>query len=288
MKKYAFGLSMTVFVISLALLVLANPSHFPGARTAAPGESNCAACHGTLNNGHGFISIVTSQSPYVPGDTATITVKVKKSGQRRWGFQLTPLGPSMQRAGTLIDIDTSLTHDTILAASGRNYLWQTEAGTFADNADSAVWTCRWVSPKPGTGPVTLFACGVAADNDNTASGDYSYSTFIIVPQSLATAADETDPSLPDAFTLQQNYPNPFNPSTHIDYTLPRQSDVDLAVYNITGQWVATLVHGRQISGQHSVDWNGVDGAGQPVASGTYLYRLRTDDFVVSKKMMLVK
>lgn len=288
MKKFALACSLTVFLASLALLVLAHPSHFSGPRTGAPGETSCASCHGPLNTGGGFISVATSQSPYIPGDTATITVKVKKSSQHRWGFQLTPLGPSMQRAGTLVVTDSARTRDTVLSASGRNYVWQTHDGTYAGNADSAVWTCRWVAPFPGTGPVTLFACGVAGDNDNTSSGDYSYSTFIIIPQSLIAGVDDQPTTLPEHFGLGQNYPNPFNPSTRISYNLPRQSEVDLSIYNIAGQWVTTLVHDRQISGLHTVTWDGDDAAGQPVASGTYLYRLRTDDLNLSRKMLLVK
>jgi len=287
-KKYALASVLTVFFASLALLVWAYPSHFTGPRTGAPGESNCSACHGTLNSGGGFITIATSQNPYIPGDTATITVKLKKTSQHRWGFQLTPLGPSMQRAGTLLNLDTTLTCDTVLSATGRNYIWQASTATFAGNADSAVWTCRWVAPYPGTGPITIFACGVAANNDSTDDGDYCYSTFIIVPQSLVAGVDDQLTTLPSQFELSQNYPNPFNPSTQIDYRLPRQTDVDLSIYNIAGQWIATLVHDRQTSGLHTVAWNGDDASGQPVASGTYLYRLRTDDFTLSKKMSLVK
>ena len=85
------------------------------------------------------------------------------------------------------------------------------------------------------------------------------------------------------FSLAQNYPNPFNPSTRIDYTLGKSSNVELSVYNVTGQKVATLVNGLENVGNHHVVWNASE-----VPAGIYLYELKTDHTTQIKKMMLVK
>ena len=88
---------------------------------------------------------------------------------------------------------------------------------------------------------------------------------------------------PYAYALEQNYPNPFNPSTTINFSLQKSSNVQLTVYNILGQRVATLVNGQLAAGEHSVKFNAVN-----FASGVYFYRLEAGGFVEHKKMMLLK
>lgn len=85
------------------------------------------------------------------------------------------------------------------------------------------------------------------------------------------------------FQLQQNYPNPFNPVTTIAYSLPVPSKVDLSVFNLRGQKVAELRNGRQPAGNYHVLWNA-----RHLASGLYLYRLRTERFIAMRKMILVE
>jgi hypothetical protein len=92
-----------------------------------------------------------------------------------------------------------------------------------------------------------------------------------------------DGELPRTVTLDQNYPNPFNPSTQISYTLTEASDVALSVYNVNGQRVATLYNGAQSAGRHTFTFD----AGN-LASGVYIYQLRTNEMVLNRKMMLVK
>ena len=95
-------------------------------------------------------------------------------------------------------------------------------------------------------------------------------------------------SRPENFSLNQNFPNPFNPSTTIRYELPQQSDVQIIVYDILGQAVATLVSGNQSPGYHSVQWNSKNDQGQPVSAGLYLYSIRAGEFSKTRKMLLVK
>jgi len=95
-------------------------------------------------------------------------------------------------------------------------------------------------------------------------------------------------SLPTAYALDQNYPNPFNPTTEIRYALPVNSDVELSVFNVLGQKVVTLLQGEQPAGFHTVTWNGTNSDGSSVASGIYFYRIASEGFTTSKKMMLLK
>ena len=96
----------------------------------------------------------------------------------------------------------------------------------------------------------------------------------------------TSNPLPAGFSLSQNYPNPFNPVTHIEFALPRASQVSVDVFNVLGQQIETLVDQRLSAGQYNVTWDGTDYSGAPIASGVYFYRIKTEDYVESKKMVL--
>lgn len=95
-------------------------------------------------------------------------------------------------------------------------------------------------------------------------------------------------NLPTEFKLGQNYPNPFNPETNIEYQLPMPGLVSLAIYNILGQNVRTLVSGYQEAGFYSAHWNGANESGQRVPSGIYFYHVAVGDFSQTKKMMMLK
>lgn len=94
-----------------------------------------------------------------------------------------------------------------------------------------------------------------------------------------------DPHKLNRYRLSQNYPNPFNPCTIISYQLPKSNNVELSVYNLLGQKVATLVSEKQKAGYFQVKWDASRSAG--IASGIYLYRLEAGDFVKTKKMILM-
>ncbi len=94
---------------------------------------------------------------------------------------------------------------------------------------------------------------------------------------------------PYEFTLEQNYPNPFNPSTTISYELGETSStVQLAVFDLLGRHVATLVEGKQDVGSHAVAWDGAGQRGNPVSSGMYVYRLIANGNVLSRTMILLR
>jgi len=95
--------------------------------------------------------------------------------------------------------------------------------------------------------------------------------------------DESSITIPNEYTLDQNYPNPFNPSTTISFSIPTAGNVNLSVYDMLGQKVATLISGAQNAGDYKVNWNAAG-----FSSGIYLYRLVTGFKVISKKMTLLK
>lgn len=88
---------------------------------------------------------------------------------------------------------------------------------------------------------------------------------------------------PCDFLLYQNHPNPFNAETVIAFSLPRQSDINLSIYDIAGRLVKILAQGNFGPGPHEMSFDGKD-----ISSGIYLYHLTTEDYAASKKMLLIK
>ncbi len=95
-------------------------------------------------------------------------------------------------------------------------------------------------------------------------------------------------ALPASPQLAQNAPNPFNSQTILAYFLPAPSPARVEVFALTGQRVVVLQQGPQQAGYHRLHWDGRDAAGRPVASGAYLYRLVTDETVLTRKLILLR
>ena len=93
--------------------------------------------------------------------------------------------------------------------------------------------------------------------------------------------------IPNEFTLYQNYPNPFNPNTKIRYQLPQESKVIIKLYDILGAEVITLLNEEKEPGVYEVDFTTQSATGG-LPSGTYIYRMAADNFIQTKKMVLMK
>jgi len=106
--------------------------------------------------------------------------------------------------------------------------------------------------------------------------------IIFLNLSEITSVENTDIE-PFSFKLKQNYPNPFNPSTTIKFNLKKTANIQLHIYNLTGQKIETLIEGIQTAGDHEITW-------QPkyLPSGLYFYRLQAGDYSVTKKLILQK
>jgi hypothetical protein len=100
--------------------------------------------------------------------------------------------------------------------------------------------------------------------------------------------EDGKPLVPYTFDLGQNYPNPFNPTTVINYSLEHKTNVEISVFNILGQQVTTLVDEEMDAGVYQAVWDGNDEHGDHVASGIYFYKMITEDFVETRKMVLMR
>jgi len=100
---------------------------------------------------------------------------------------------------------------------------------------------------------------------------------------FTVSAEEEFVEVPDEFSLNQNFPNPFNPTTVISFNLPEATEVTLAVYNVVGQKVATLIDQQMTAGSHRFDFDASN-----LSSGVYLYKITAGNFVQSRKLTLIK
>jgi hypothetical protein len=125
---------------------------------------------------------------------------------------------------------------------------------------------------------TTYYWRVRAGNE---SGYSDWSEALAFTTEMTTSVEGKEQ--PREFSLGQNYPNPFNPSTTISYELPENSNVQLTVFDMLGQRVATLVNEQQSAGQHEVNFDA-----SRLSSGIYIYRITAGEFSQTRQMVLIK
>jgi len=153
-----------------------------------------------------------------------------------------------------------------------------------DGVSDSILTTLSLGGTSVSGSVGFPGCFTAnAQGNRIFLANHSMSKIMVIDPTATGIIPEPLTKVPERFFLQQNYPNPFNPSTIISWQLAVGSQVELTVYNVTGQRVTILVNERQPAGTHSVAFDA-----SHLASGVYLYRLETDQFVETKKMVLMR
>jgi len=172
-------------------------------------------------------------------------------------------------------IDSTIT-GLVFTTNQNRVFTATDSGIFYTTLTGIKWT------KINSGLKGLNCISLCTDNDFIYAG---ISGFGVFRYSLAKMqADELlTNNLPTNFNLLQNYPNPFNPTTNIKYYLRANSFVKLVVFDMPGREIETLVNETQTPGTYEAKW---DASKYP--SGVYFYRLTTDNFSETKKMILIK
>ena len=120
-------------------------------------------------------------------------------------------------------------------------------------------------------------------NDDNFSNNYGYFVSFIITNSTLTYIETGENELINKFFLGQNYPNPFNPITTIRFNLPFSGKIILSIYNIYGSEVKKIINEERATGSYEVELNLIN-----LSSGIYFYRLQTEQFVETRKMILLK
>ncbi len=179
MRTGSFCLFVSSALLSLTVgagSALARSGGAPAGRSGAPGESTCMmSCHtGTpVNGADGSLQLVGVPALYEPGQSYTFWVELEEPGQSRWGFQLTALDDGHAAAGLLAAGNSDSTQT--ISGNGKTYVEQTGAGTWRAVPNGPVtWRVEWTAPAAGTGEVTYWFTGNAANNNGGSSGDHIY------------------------------------------------------------------------------------------------------------------
>ena len=160
----------------------------------------------------------------------------------------------------------------------------------------------WLTVSPYKG--TAVAIGNLNDSISVQIGVYGTDDNFTITEDIVVASDNTELTVqigvgvevaidesgltPFEFALHQNYPNPFNPETNIQFDVAENSDVNVSIFNIMGQKVATLVNGNMDAGIYHIKWNGISDKGIALPSGMYFYKMKSLEYLSVKKLVLVK
>lgn len=170
-------LACTLFAGLAAFANSAGPS---AGLTGAPGEADCTSCHGSATGtGKVTVSLSAGGTSYTAGQTIKVKVTLEDPSAIRWGFQLTARKTSAtsEAAGKLATADANTQVETV---GGLDYIFHTTAGTQRNTRTSASWEFNWTAPAAGTGGVTFYVAGNAANGNGSDTGDRIYkSSFAI-------------------------------------------------------------------------------------------------------------
>ncbi len=189
--------------------------------------------------------------------------------------------------GSLVEVDTlyylSGTWPTTAGANASVYYTTKDGGDsvqiFFDKDANADGSTQPADPVNFTGILSQYSSGSTLDNGYELMPRDTTDFVHVVIDAVNGRTD----GIPKTFYLSQNYPNPFNPSTVIEFGLPKESSVQITVYNVLGQRVAVLVNNVMKAGNHKLVFNGAR-----LASGVYFYVMRTGEKIFKHKMLLMK
>ena len=170
------GLFLLFFVASSSS-AFAFSSGPPDEKTGAPNENTCAqaGCHtGNDLNVSGGSLVLTIPETYVPNEVYTIVVNLSRTGQSRWGFEMTALDADGTRAGSFT-VDTA-GNAQLSEANSKQYIKHTSIGTAQGTNDTHSWEFEWTAPDADVGPITFYAAGNASNGNFNPIDDYIYTT----------------------------------------------------------------------------------------------------------------
>ncbi len=229
-----------------------------------------------------------SPEPTWPVDVIGIGSQFDNSVPYSSGYQVFPrfYSTDFLPTGSLPVELTSFTANVSGNSVNLNWSTATELNNAGFNIERKSSTSNWanVGFVPGFGTTSEIRNYSYSDN-NLSTGKYSYRLKQVDFNGAFEYSDAIEVVVvtPNNFELSQNYPNPFNPSTTIKFNLPEAGNVKLAVYNLLGQEVKTLVNGFRAVGSYSINFDASN-----LSSGIYIYKIEANSFIQTRKMTLLK
>jgi len=202
-----------------------------------PGFANCTVCHTSfpVNSGDGELTLSGVPADYSPGVDYTLTIDLVDPDQARWGFEMTVITDAGDEGGILTSLD-SFTQVSGTGGDGdRDYIKHTFDGTQAGES-AGQWTVEWTAPDEGTGMVTFYLAGNAANNNGNNQGDYIYT----INQSAGEATVGVGAPVVSVAPLLRAFPNPLRAaasSLQLSLDVTSAGPLDVRVFDAGGREV---------------------------------------------------
>jgi hypothetical protein len=226
----------------------------------------------------------------------------------KWGFEITAVQATTGDSAVLWIFGANAPPDTFKSqkpGSGsfvrRRYIshtrnvvhpiWPGGSTRMGEPGPTIEWTLKWQAPPGDSGKIYLFAAGNSSNGDGVS---FSSNDFVFTTSESMTAGGNVSvprsPRLTLAYELDAPYPNPMEKCTNIDFTLVRGGVIDLAIYDLQGRRVRTLLHEFRNAGTHGWSWDGRRDGGTFLANGVYFLRLRAagEKHVLTRKIALAR
>jgi len=225
---------------------------------------------------------VGGQSPGTSGGDDYCLIKYDNNGNHLWVSRYNVPGNNFDGIRDIV-LDTNGNAFVTGISMGSGNLYNACTVKF-DTSGSQQWVARYIGDPysistdialDGENNIIITGCSVAQGRND--------SDIVVIKYSSAIGIEYINSSIPSEFSIKQNFPNPFNPVTTIVFSVPKRSAIKLNVYNSIGSIVAELAAGIAGPGNYKIDW---DASNFP--SGVYFYKIVTDSYSESRKMVLVK
>jgi len=252
--------------------------------TGSPGESTCntSGCHtgNAINAPGGSIAISAPTMPgweYIPGQVYPINVTVARQGITLFGFGFEALRSTGANAGTLSITNAVQTKILTAVVGGNvrtNVVHKTNGGA---SFNSHTFTFNWTAPVTGTGTITFYSAGNAANNNGGTSGDFIYNTSQIVTESTSGLED-----VANNFSMQV-YPNPVIDKMDIRFTIDEPSFVEIKLIDIQGKNIAEIISVPLPAGDQVIHYN----KASTIPPGVYYLLMTIDNHQMVKRIAVL-
>jgi len=261
--------ALAVGVLAYGAITFAQEMGITGLTRKNPdAQQRGCTCHGANPTSSVLVSILGPDTLLV-GQTADYALSIRGGPAIKGGTNIAASGGTLATKNSTLQIfQSELTHT---------------APQFFDDGEASFPFSYTAPVSPGV--QTLYANGNSTNGSGTSIGDawnFAPDKLVVIRPSI-TSVEAPRTEIPQTFALYQNYPNPFNPVTSFQFRVTSFGFVQLTVYNLLGNEVATVLNETLAPGVHTVQWNAGD-----LPSGVYLYQLRAGRFSETKKMLLMK
>lgn len=243
MKRLIIPVCFALLAITISAFDLVKSNKGRLGYTGAPGKPTCAGCHGSAGSGSVKISCSPDVSKgYIANVTYTVSVTVAEQGRSKFGFDCEAMKADESDLGSFSIIPGTKDVQILIHGADTN---TTHTGVGNTTSNSHSFNFLWKAPESGTGTISFYTCGLAADGNGTDnSADHTYKDSLIIKENTTGI---TSDAIADVHLSV--FPNPAHENIFLHYTLDKFSSVSAKLYSITGSCSYTLFEDSEPPGE---------------------------------------